>query len=340
MADGTIGDVHLVRISSRDPAPPPLEYVRGSGGIFLDMTIHDFDMARYVTGSEVVEVYACGALRVEPSFAEAGDVDTAVVTLTHANGCLTVIDNSRQAVYGYDQRVEAFGGLGMAASENPLAHTGIVRTAQGTSAPRAAALLPRSLRAQLPARVGRVRRGGPRRRDAAGHRRRRARAAGHRPGRLALVARAAPRRLDEVDGGESHGRERPVRGPAPDGKVLVVTGEHPGARRRHRAPRGERGRRGHRRLRARAPARRGGARRARGARLRGGLRRRRPRRRRRSAARSSVPATSASGASTGWSTPRGSAAAARSTTRAPSCGTGSSRSTRARRSCSCRRRRG
>jgi myo-inositol 2-dehydrogenase/D-chiro-inositol 1-dehydrogenase len=135
VADGTIGEVHLVRISSRDPAPPPLEYVRGSGGIFLDMTIHDFDMARYVTRSEVVEVFACGALRVEQSFAEAGDVDTAVVTLTHANGCLTVIDNSRQAVYGYDQRVEAFGGLGMAASENPLAHTGIVRTAHGTSAP-------------------------------------------------------------------------------------------------------------------------------------------------------------------------------------------------------------
>jgi myo-inositol 2-dehydrogenase/D-chiro-inositol 1-dehydrogenase len=135
VADGTIGDVHLVRISSRDPAPPPLEYVRGSGGIFLDMTIHDFDMARYVTGSEVVEVYACGALRVDPSFAEADDVDTAVVTLTHANGCLTVIDNSREAVYGYDQRVEAFGALGMAASENPLAHTGIVRTVQGTSAP-------------------------------------------------------------------------------------------------------------------------------------------------------------------------------------------------------------
>ena len=135
VADCTIGDVHLVRISSRDPAPPPLEYVRGSGGIFLDMTIHDFDMARYVTGSEVVEVYACGALRVDPSFAEADDVDTAVVTLTHVNGCLTVIDNSREAVYGYDQRVEAFGALGMAASENPLAHTGIVRTAQGTSAP-------------------------------------------------------------------------------------------------------------------------------------------------------------------------------------------------------------
>jgi myo-inositol 2-dehydrogenase / D-chiro-inositol 1-dehydrogenase len=135
VAAGTVGDVHLVRISSRDPEPPPLEYVRSSGGLFLDMTIHDFDMARYVTGSEVVEVFARGALRIEPSFAEAGDVDTAVVTLTHANGCLTVIDNSRQAAYGYDQRVEAFGSLGMAASENPLAHTGVMRTASGTSQP-------------------------------------------------------------------------------------------------------------------------------------------------------------------------------------------------------------
>ena len=133
--DGTIGEVHLVRISSRDPAPPPMEYVRGSGGIFLDMTIHDFDMARYVTGSEVVEVFARGAVRVDPGFADADDVDTAVVTLTHENGCLTVIDNSRETAYGYDQRVEAFGALGMAASENPLAHTGIVRTAGGTTAP-------------------------------------------------------------------------------------------------------------------------------------------------------------------------------------------------------------
>jgi myo-inositol 2-dehydrogenase / D-chiro-inositol 1-dehydrogenase len=135
VTDGTIGEVHLVRISSRDPAPPPMEYVRGSGGIFLDMTIHDFDMARYVTGSEVVEVFARGAVRVDPGFADADDVDTAVVTLTHENGCLTVIDNSRETAYGYDQRVEAFGALGMAASENPLAHTGIVRTAGGTTAP-------------------------------------------------------------------------------------------------------------------------------------------------------------------------------------------------------------
>jgi myo-inositol 2-dehydrogenase / D-chiro-inositol 1-dehydrogenase len=134
VAAGAVGDVHLVRISSRDPAPPPLSYVKTSGGIFLDMTIHDFDMARYVTGSEVVDVHARGAVRIDPGFAEAGDVDTALVTLEHANGCLTAIDNSRQAVYGYDQRVEAFGSRGVASSENPAAHAGVVRTAGGASA--------------------------------------------------------------------------------------------------------------------------------------------------------------------------------------------------------------
>jgi myo-inositol 2-dehydrogenase / D-chiro-inositol 1-dehydrogenase len=135
VARGDVGDPHLVRISSRDPAPPPIEYVRVSGGIFLDMTIHDFDMARFVTGSEVVEVYARGTVKVDPEFGEAGDVDTALITLVHESGCLTAIDNSRQAVYGYDQRVEVFGSNGMAASENPLAHTAVVRTADGTSAP-------------------------------------------------------------------------------------------------------------------------------------------------------------------------------------------------------------
>jgi myo-inositol 2-dehydrogenase/D-chiro-inositol 1-dehydrogenase len=134
VAAGAVGDVHLVRISSRDPAPPPLSYVKVSGGIFLDMTIHDFDMARYVTGSEVVDVHARGAVRIDTGFAEAGDVDTAVVTLEHADGCLTAIDNSRRAVYGFDQRVEAFGSLGVASSENPPAHAGVVRTAEGASA--------------------------------------------------------------------------------------------------------------------------------------------------------------------------------------------------------------
>jgi myo-inositol 2-dehydrogenase/D-chiro-inositol 1-dehydrogenase len=130
--DGSVGDLHLVRISSRDPAPPPIPYIKISGGIFLDMMIHDFDMARFVTGSEVVDVYARAAVRVDPAIGEAGDVDTAVVILRHENECITTIDNSRQAVYGYDQRVEAFGSGGMAASENPLSHTGMRRSAAGT----------------------------------------------------------------------------------------------------------------------------------------------------------------------------------------------------------------
>ncbi len=135
VAAGTIGALHLVRISSRDPGPPPLEYVKSSGGLFLDMTIHDFDMARFVTGSEVVEVFARGAVRVQQSLGQAGDVDTAVVTLVHEDGCLTVIDNSRGAAYGFDQRVEVFGSEGMAASENPAAHTGVVITAHGALRP-------------------------------------------------------------------------------------------------------------------------------------------------------------------------------------------------------------
>ena len=135
VADGAVGEIHLVRISSRDPFPPPLEYVRVSGGLFLDMTIHDFDMARYVTGSEVVEVYARGSVRIEPSYRDAGDVDTALVVLEHEDGCVTAIDNSRRSTYGYDQRVEAFGSAGMAASGNPATHAGVVLTAEGESSP-------------------------------------------------------------------------------------------------------------------------------------------------------------------------------------------------------------
>jgi myo-inositol 2-dehydrogenase/D-chiro-inositol 1-dehydrogenase len=137
VAAGEIGEPQLARITSRDPAPPPVSYIRTSGGLFLDMMIHDFDMARFVTRSEVVEVYARGGVRVDPEIGEAGDIDTAVVLLEHANGCLTTIDNSRQAVYGYDQRVEVLGSGGMAASDNPLAHTAAVRNGDGM---RAAAL--------------------------------------------------------------------------------------------------------------------------------------------------------------------------------------------------------
>jgi myo-inositol 2-dehydrogenase/D-chiro-inositol 1-dehydrogenase len=135
VVSGIVGEPHLVRITSRDPEPPPPEYVTTSGGLFLDMSIHDFDMARFLTGSEVVEVFARGTVRVQPYFADAGDVDTAVITLVHENDCLTTIDNSRHAAYGYDQRVEVFGSAGVAASENPLTHTGLVRTAAGTTQP-------------------------------------------------------------------------------------------------------------------------------------------------------------------------------------------------------------
>ena len=118
--------------------------------MFLDMTIHDFDMARYVTGSEVVEVFARGAVRITPELAEFGDIDTAVVTLVHENGALTVIDNSRRAVYGYDQRVEAFGAAGHGRVREPLrAHRH--RPDRGRDTRReAAVLLHRALRTQLP----------------------------------------------------------------------------------------------------------------------------------------------------------------------------------------------
>ena len=135
VAAGDVGDVHLVRISSRDPDPPPISYIEVSGGIFCDMTIHDFDMARFVTGSEAVEVYATGGVRVDPAIGEAGDLDTAVVVVTHVNGAITTIDNSRRAAYGYDQRVEAFGSNGMACSENPAAATAQYWSSDGSHGP-------------------------------------------------------------------------------------------------------------------------------------------------------------------------------------------------------------
>lgn len=131
VSHGEIGDPQLARISSRDPQPPPVEYARTSGGIFLDMTIHDFDLARHIVGSEVVEVFATGSVMIEPRLAEFGDLDTVVVVLTHENGCVTTIDNSRQAAYGYDQRIEVFGPSGVAASDNLLANAAIVRDRQG-----------------------------------------------------------------------------------------------------------------------------------------------------------------------------------------------------------------
>ncbi len=130
VAAGEIGTPQVLRITSRDPQPPPVDYVKVSGGIFLDMMIHDFDMARYLVGREVEAVHAAGAVLVDPAIGEAGDVDTAVVTLYFAGGALGVIDNSRQAVYGYDQRVEVFGSAGCATVDNNYANTAIVSDAR------------------------------------------------------------------------------------------------------------------------------------------------------------------------------------------------------------------
>jgi len=127
---GEIGEPHLIHIISRDPAPPPIEYIKGSGGIFLDMTIHDFDMARFLIGSEVEEIYATGGVRVDPAIGEAGDIDTALVVLKFANGVIGTIDNSRKAVYGYDQRLEVFGSGGTIRVENNYPNNTIISDAQ------------------------------------------------------------------------------------------------------------------------------------------------------------------------------------------------------------------
>lgn len=131
VAEGKIGTPHIIRITSRDPAPPPLSYVKVSGGMFLDMTIHDFDMARYLSGSEVEEVYTAATVLVDPAIGEAGDVDTAVITLRFANGGIGTIDNSRKAVYGYDQRVEVFGSAGMIQAHNNTPDQDVYFDAEG-----------------------------------------------------------------------------------------------------------------------------------------------------------------------------------------------------------------
>ncbi len=134
VADGKIGKPHILRITSRDPGPPPIEYIKVSGGMFLDMTIHDFDMARYLMGSEVEEVYTAAGVMVDPAIGEAGDVDTAVITLKFANGAIGTIDNSRKAAYGYDQRVELFGSEGMVSVANNTPNTHVYSNADGVHA--------------------------------------------------------------------------------------------------------------------------------------------------------------------------------------------------------------
>lgn len=126
---GEVGTPHLLHIISRDPAPPPLSYIKVSGGMFFDMTIHDFDMARFLIGAEVEEVYAAAGVMVDPEIGRAGDVDTAVITLRFKNGVIGTIDNSRQAVYGYDQRVEVFGSKGSIATSNCYPNQAVISSA-------------------------------------------------------------------------------------------------------------------------------------------------------------------------------------------------------------------
>jgi myo-inositol 2-dehydrogenase/D-chiro-inositol 1-dehydrogenase len=124
-----IGRPWRVHIISRDPSPPSLEYIQSSGGLFMDMAIHDFDMARFVVGAEVESVFATTAVLVDEAIGRLGDVDTAVTVLRFTNGVIGTIDNSRSAAYGYDQRIEVFGSQGMLATDNNFAHTAVLSDA-------------------------------------------------------------------------------------------------------------------------------------------------------------------------------------------------------------------
>jgi len=129
--EGKVGDIHIIRITSRDPAPPAPEYIKVSGGIFMDMTIHDFDMVRYLSGSEATEVYATGSAMIDRSIAELGDIDTAAVVLKFENGAIGIIDNSRKAVYGYDQRIEVFGSKGCVTVSNETDSLAVISNESG-----------------------------------------------------------------------------------------------------------------------------------------------------------------------------------------------------------------
>ncbi len=129
--EGRIGNVQIVKITSRDPGLPPIEYLKNSGGLFMDMAIHDFDMARYIMDKKVVEVYSRGLVLVDKEVESAGDVDTALTTLIFDDGTYAVIDNSRKAAYGYDQRLEIFGDGGMIQVNNNHHNTNIISDEKG-----------------------------------------------------------------------------------------------------------------------------------------------------------------------------------------------------------------
>ena len=131
VASGKLGKPHIVKVTSRDPEPQSAEYVATSGGIFMDMTIHDFDMVRYLSGSEVTEVCAFGGILIDPEIKKYGDVDTAIVMLKFENGAVGVIENSRAARYGYDQRTEVHCDKGCVQVSNDLIDTSMISTAEG-----------------------------------------------------------------------------------------------------------------------------------------------------------------------------------------------------------------
>lgn len=133
--NGTVGDVEMVTITSRDPGAPPAEYIKVSGGIFRDMTIHDFDMARWLLGEEVETVVAQASNLVDPAIGALGDYDSVNVILRTASGKQAVITNSRRATYGYDQRIEVLGSKGMVAAKNMSEANVQVATAEGFSEP-------------------------------------------------------------------------------------------------------------------------------------------------------------------------------------------------------------
>lgn len=133
VAAGEIGKVEMVSITSRDPSPPPIAYVKVSGGLFRDMMIHDFDVARWLLDEEPIEVTATASCLVDSEIGEAGDVDTALVTLRTASGRLCQISNSRRAAYGYDQRIEVLGSKGMLRAENQQPTTLEASTEAGVS---------------------------------------------------------------------------------------------------------------------------------------------------------------------------------------------------------------
>lgn len=133
LAEGAIGNLQQLIITSRDPDIAPTEYLRHSGGIFRDMIIHDFDMLRFITGEEAVEVHAIGNTLIDPGLAEFNDVDSVMITIKTQSGRLCHINGSRRCVYGYDQRIEAFGGEGMLQSTNPLPHNVVKSTAVDTA---------------------------------------------------------------------------------------------------------------------------------------------------------------------------------------------------------------